>query len=308
MRLFFALLPALLAAGCALPENGDARLAESLSYEAYAAGRGTPAEYATNQIAGPPAARAKHLLLGKLSSPEPGALEQARELVKALHAEIRRGYEWPEKTPPEVEIPRAAPPPVIDGTPDEPAWEHALTFRGEYRCGSHELEPTGAVWKIMWDESYLYAAAVFPQANPVSEPYDPERGSAPWHADALELFAGTEARYRTYWEIVTSPDGSAYDALCWNNRYHWYLSMPEESAEGLRTAGKPTPQGYSVEIALPWRELPAYRNGNPPRAGEMLRFTMIRCRNGAQSACHPLLYGRHNIFGHLRGRLAGHSR
>lgn len=80
--------------------------------------------------------------------------------------------------------------------------------------------------------------------------------------------------------------------------------MPEERIAGLKTAGVRTPDGYSVEAALPWREMPAYGNGNPPRPGERIDFTMIRCRNAEQSACHPLLYGGHNLFGHLRGVLA----
>lgn len=294
----------LLCGGCAVsPAEDDAALAEKFDCNFYLAGKNTPAEYMVNQSAAP-SAEAKAILKGRLIPTETDAAAKARKALQTLDSEVRKGLNWPEKHPPSAVIPFCPEKPRIDGSCTERAWKNALVFLGEYPVSSVEKQNSGTVWKIMWDKEYLYAAAEFSQAAPRSERYDPAAGKAPWRADALELFVGPGIRFRTYWEIVVSPDGVTYDSLGQNNRWGSYLATPEESIRGLRTAARQTSDGYSVEIAVPWREIPGYERGDPPRNGETINFTMIRCRNGEQSSCHPLLYSGHNIFGHLRGILS----
>lgn len=295
----------LLLAGCfSSPKSEERLLAEKFDYDFYLAGKNTPAEYMVNQIAAADSSRAKAIFTGRLIPADPEEVARAGETIRHLDSEIRKGLSWPEKTPPAVAIPFASVAPSIDGACDETAWNHALTFRDEYPISSREKVPSGTVWRVMWDETFFYVGVTIRQNSPRAEPYNPAGGGAPWHADAVELFLGPGIRFRTYWEIVVAPDGSVYDALGQNNRWGSYLVTPEESVQGLRAAARRTEQGYSVEIAVPWREVPGYQRGNPPRPGEEINFTLVRCRNGIQSACHPLLYGGHNLFGHLRGTLA----
>lgn len=257
-----------------------------------------------NQIAAADSSRAKAILSGRLVPSDPEEVARAGEIIRQLDSEIQKGRNWPEKTPPRVTVPFAASAPEIDGTCEVSAWSNALTFRDEYPISSREKVPSGTVWRVMWDETFFYVGVTIRQDSPRAEPYNPATGGAPWRADAVELFLGPGIRFRTYWEIVVAPDGSVYDALGQNNRWGSYLVTPEESVHGLLAAARRTEQGYSVEIAVPWREVPGYQRGNPPRPGEEINFTLVRCRNGIQSACHPLLYGGHNLFGHLRGTLA----
>lgn len=295
----------LLLAGCfSSPKSEERLLAEKFDYDFYLAGKNTPAEYMVNQIAAADSSRAKAILTGRLIPADPEEVARAGETIWHLDSEIRKGLSWPEKTPPAVAIPFASVAPSIDGACDETAWNHALTFRDEYPLSSRKKEPSGTVWRVMWDETFFYVGVTIRQDSPRAEPYNPAGGRAPWRADAVELFLGPGIRFRTYWEIVVAPDGSVYDALGQNNRWGSYIASPEESVRGLRAAARRTEQGFSVEIAVPWREIPGYQRGNPPRPGEEINFTLVRCRNGIQSACHPLLYGGHNLFGHLRGTLA----
>lgn len=304
MKRLCLFLPLVFAAGCqVVPTEEDRVLTGKFNYEYYLAGKNTPAEFMVNQIAASSSSESKAVLTGRLIPSDPAAYDVARKSLRNLESEIRKGMEWPEKQPPSVSIPYARIKPEIDGIRNETAWETALTFHDEYPVSVYRKSPTGAVWSVMWDETFLYVSAEFRQPHPVAEPYDFKTGKAPWHADALELFIGSGTRFRTYWEIVVAPDGSVYDALGQNNRWGAYIASPEESVRGLAAAVHCTPAGYSVELAVPWREIPGYVRGNPPRPGETVNFTLIRCRSGRQSACHPLLYGGHNIFGHLRGTL-----
>lgn len=303
MKRLFLFLPLIFAAGCQIvPTEEDRALAEQFDYDYYLAGKNTPAEFMVNQSA-TPSAESKAILKGRLIPSDPAAYDTARKRLRDLESEVRKGMEWPEKQPPAVSIPYTRIRPEIDGLRSEAAWKNALTFRDEYPVSVYRKARTGSVWSVMWDENFLYVSAEFRQPNPTAEPYDPDAGKAPWRADALECFIGSGIRFRTYWEIVVAPDGSVYDALGQNNRWGSCIATPEDSVHGLSAAANRSPAGYSVELAVPWREIPGYERGNPPRPGETVNFTLIRCRNGKQSACHPLLYGGHNIFGHLHGTL-----
>lgn len=294
----------LMLAGCfAPPASEEKLLAEKFDHDFYLAGKNTPAEYMVNQIAAADASRAKAILAGRLIPARQEEAVRAGEIIRQLDSEIRKGLDWPEKTPPAAAIPFTSSAPSIDGACREAAWNSALIFHDEYPLSSREKALSGTVWRVMWDESFFYVGITIRQDSPRAEPYTPAAGKGPWQADAVELFLGPGIRFRTYWEIVVAPDGSVYDALGQNNRWGSYLASPEESVRGLRTAARQTAQGYSVEIAVPWREIPGYQRGNSPRPGEEVNFTLIRCRNGVQSACHPLLYSGHNLFGHLRGTL-----
>lgn len=297
-------LAVILLNGCAGPvTEADRQLASKFDHELYLAGRNTPAEYAVNQMCSN--VLNTMLLKEELVPRDPMRYQTARERLKTLEEDIRKGFEWPEKQPPRVNIPFSRAPIVVDGRADEPAWQEALTFHDEYPISSRRKMESGACWKILWDAEFIYGFFNMPQKT-----FQVVRERL-WLGDAVEWFIGSGIRFRTYWEIVVGTDGSVYDALGQNNRWGAYIVTPTESIRGLKTAVRQDENGYQVEIAIPWREIPGYEHGNLPRPGEQINFTLIRCRKGRQSACHPLLYTGHNIRGHLTGLLtkeaaAGH--
>jgi len=117
------------------------------------------------------------------------------------------------------------------------------------------------------------------------------------------VFLRTELKSRSYWEIIVSPAGLVFDGLQQNNRWGLYIGNPDDDIAGLQKRIERWNDGYSIELAIPWREMPGYTKGNPPREGEEISFVLIRCDNGEQSSCLPILYGGHNIFGHIKARL-----
>ena len=295
---FCLILALMIIGGCANITEEDKELAAYFSIECYEAGKNTPAEYASNQCGDDVTAVAKGLLSGRLKAVNEEDLIKARELLWGLKTDIEAGKIWQEKTPKVEKIPYAETTPIIDGEINDEAWNKALTFTGEYPLGSFEKIDSGAVWRVMWDENYFYLSCLMPQKQCNSHP------EYPFLADAVELFIGTDVRYKTYWEIVIGCDGLVYDALGHNNRWGHYIATPEDSVNGLKSAARMNAgDGYSIELAVPWSEFPAYSRGNNPKTSDEIHFGLIRCRQGVQSSAYPLLFGGHNIFGHKQGIL-----
>jgi hypothetical protein len=225
--------------------------------------------------------------------------------MKKLRERINLGLKWPRKTPPAFEIPRAEAVPVIDGNISEPSWNSALTFNGSYPLDSLKKEDDGSIWKIMRDNEYIYVCAYFPDA----ELFATDRPGHPYRADSLEVFIMPSKRMKKYWEVVVGCDGDLFDGLHCNNRYGRWVSGPEAVMKGLKFKVLKQKAGYSVEIAIPFAELPNYMLGNKPRAGEVIYFALVKTDKDTENgktkfySAFPLLYGGHNIFGHAKGTL-----
>ena len=77
----------------------------------------------------------------------------------------------------------------------------------------------------------------------------------------------------------------------------------------MRCRRKKRADGFRLETTIPWRALPEYTRGNPPRAGEVLYFMLVRT-NSEKSGERvrvttpvPLLYSPHNLFGYIKATL-----
>jgi len=275
----------------------------------------SPARFALNQIADRQSWRSFHILTGDWPS-TPEQRKQARSHLNRLKADIDIGMKWPVKSREQYNIPYARVKPGIDGNINEPAWTQALIFEGEFAWNGLDKKESGAIWKIMWDEQYLYIGAHFPDTSLTAIDNIPGK-SAPWDGDVMEIFIRPSLRMRHYWEVVINPAGTVYDGLNINNKWGNFIVDAEENIKGLKIAVKAsgsvhnagdTDQGYSVEVAFPFAEMPNYMLGNPPRPGETIFFMLVRfdCDStGARRfyAVRPLLYGGHNIFGYLMGTL-----
>ncbi len=288
---------ALLGASCVGTHPDDAALAAKVNRELFLKGKNTPAEYATDKIGSHPTFVSKRILGGELTSGKDGTREGARAAMNELLADIDKGFNWPVKVPPQFDLPHATAKPVIDGELGDGAWKDALTFTGEYPLSSMEKSEYAIVWKLMWDEDYLYAGAVIPDASIVSVDFDEVNKKYPWDADVLELFVMPERRPKSYWEVVVNPGNKIVDGLHTYNLVAWPNGLAEDM-RGLVTKTKLSPDSYTVEAALPFKEMPGYTRGNQPKVGESLYLVMVRINDGRRMAFIPLLYDGHNIFGY----------
>lgn len=129
------------------------------------------------------------------------------------------------------------------------------------------------------------------------------------------MFILPDIRFRTFWEIVVSPSGSIFDSVECKKAQLWGSDLdPSQNMNGLKTGitvrgtlNNPgdTDQGYTVEIAVPFKELPGYtRTG--PKTGDRLHFMLVRLDRQGKTmtpyAFQPLLgWGRTKEHMQLHG-------
>jgi hypothetical protein len=279
------------------PSVADKRLAAEIEEWRKKVGA-TPAREAAQWDGFPP-------LLGILNGETPvdaAERDAARRTGEQVLKDLKKGPSWP--IPPDVRLPRATVVPTIDGRVDEAAWERAFTAHGQYAFNTTNLvERPATQWLAMWDEDNLYFAFVCEDDDIIAPVMD--RDTAVYSYDCVEMFLLPEPRLGLYWELVISPSGSIYDALNAKKFNGWGgLARTELNIEGLKTAQARTADGYCVEVAIPFRELPGYTRGNRPKRGDTLHWMLVRLDKNASGftpyAYQPLLSWGHNIWNHAR--------
>jgi len=238
----------------------------------------------------------------------PGELDWPRQDIRNIIRIAEQGPDWPR--PPNARVPYAGTPITLDGRLDDPAWRSALTYTNTYEFNTRDNDPDcRTTWKLLWDEQYLYVAYDCRDPDLVAEKR--ERDEAVYSDDCVEIFLLPDFRFLTYWEIIVSPAGSLYDALQCKKYEEWgCTSRKQEDVEGLGvgiglrgTLNEPEDEdrGYTIELAVPFAELPGYTRCRPV-AGQTLHFMLCRLDKRAGRlkayAYQPLLSWGHNIWNH----------
>ncbi len=285
-----------------VPSEEDQKLLDKMTRENfYDKGLGTPAEYMTDCLGKKDIAIARRTLKGL----DNGDKAEARMKLEALYGEAQKGFNWPFKTPPSVGIPYGTVK-KIDGDTDDPDWRNAWTVYGEYPIDSvNRRSETWPIWRMMWDENYIYVSADIKDSSILAVHYDEAAQTGPWQGDCFEVFIMSEPGVKTYWELVLNPAGELFDAIHSNYRWGGYSNDPDRDMKGLQKIVRlyPDCSGYCVEMAIPFDQLPGYTKGNKPQAGELIRFMFVRLDDGAKFTPCPFLYDGHNIFGYYNATL-----
>ena len=186
-----------------------------------------------------------------------------------------------------------------------------------YPFNQREPAPDPATtFRVLWDERHLFFA--FDCADRDVQAAALERDGPVWEWDCVEIFLLPEFESGLYWEINVTPAGSIYDALNAKKFKGWGgLARTELTVAGLQTAwsvdgtlnqSDDRDVGYTVEIAVPFHQIPSYTRGNPPRPGDTLHLMLVRIdRNAERAAAYaftPLLNWGHNIWNHAEIVLA----
>lgn len=221
---------------------------------------------------------------------------------------------WP--APGEFAVPKVARPPTIDGKLDDDAWKQAAVWTE--RFAFNETVPGGpaTTWRAAWDDRCLYFAFECADADIVAPAR--ERDAAVYEDDCVEMFILPEPRFRTYWEIVVAPNGSLFDSVECKLADSWGADLdPRQDVRGLQHAAtcrgtvndsSDEDEGYSVEVAMPFDQLPGYaRRAAGP--GDRIHFMLVRIdrTHGRMQAYafRPLQAWGHNIWNHAAMELKG---
>ena len=273
---------------------------------AIAAAQGTPGQEAANFLSH----SWPHEQLLQLKGEKPATAAQLANdhgTVDWLTKMAESGPSWPR--PAKMSVPFAKKAPKIDGILNDAAWKGAVTFEGEYPFNSStKTMAPGTKWYVTWDKQYLYFAFDCADGYVVSP--DTQRDASIFNHDCVEMFILPEFRQGVYWELVVSPTGTVFDALHEKLFDNWGASSRVgESIQGLKVAthidgtannNADVDHGYTVEVAVPFTELPSYTRGNSPRTGEMLNLMLARLdeNQGPMQpySFNPLLSWGHNIW------------
>jgi hypothetical protein len=287
------------------PSAEDKALAERATAAAKAAQETPAREQANFLMSGWP--NKQLIMLGGTNQIAPSSLDFARKIVTEMMEVIEKGPTWPR--PSKLTVPYSSTAPVIDGLLDDSAWAKAVTLTTSYAYNKIEpLTKPVTTWKILWDEKYLYFAFDCADEDIIA-PVLPRDGM-PFKFDSVEIFLLPEFRQSLYWELVIGATGSIYDGLNAKKFKDWGSeTRSSENIEGLKiathvegTANQPGDKDkrYSVEVAIPFKELPTYTRGNAAQKGDMLNFLIARMSLDGDAftaiAPFPVLSWGHNIW------------
>jgi len=192
------------------------------------------------------------------------------------------------RTPlPVLTVGRASGPITIDGTLNEDAWDRAarIPVLQDWRSG-RPVRPETSI-RVCWDHEFLFAA--WECAEPHMDQIVAGTDSEVWQDDDVECFVQLPGRpdYRHF----------MVNAL---GRLQYESSTGEPYAPRAHAAARRGPDGWTVELAVPWTDI-----GGAPRPGEVRRANFHRVRKPAPPAfgCWSVTGGSfHNParFGTLR--------
>lgn len=169
----------------------------------------------------------------------------------------------------------------IDGKLDDAAWAKAKPIAIAFE-GAKANPAAAATARVLWDQRYLYIGFSVPDNNIIAP--DLPRDGPVYMYDCVEVFLCPDTRFRTYWELNVSPTSGLFDNLMYKYPDRWGDDAhPDETMEGLQIGhvfdGTPNNEndrdnGYSIELAIPFNQLPGFARGG--RAGDHLNLMLAR--------------------------------
>ena len=171
--------------------------------------------------------------------------------------------EYPVKVYP---CPRLAPPPVIDGSPDDACWATAPLVSGFTRYNKPVLLDVQASFRVGYDDQCLYFAVLCdePLAAKLTPSFAGRDSSGCFRGETIEIFLDPRHDHTDYYQFAVNLAGSFYDShkadAYWNS--------------AARLGTKLGAKGWTLELAIPWRDVGLAT----PRPGAVVGFNVCRDR------------------------------
>jgi hypothetical protein len=180
---------------------------------------------------------------------------------------------------PVYEARRAASRIVMDGRADDAAWQKAATvtfvFPWEQQTGAKQKTTA----RMLWDEQFLYVFYECEDADIVA--LYAERDDPTYRDDAVEIFINPDPKQEFYYGLEINARAVVYDYFYAFPR----LLIKRVDFQGLQVASYSrgtvnargdTDTGWTLELAIPWRNFAELRESGPPRVGETWTVNLNR--------------------------------
>lgn len=184
-------------------------------------------------------------------------------------------------------------PPVIDGLPDEDAWEPAAWSAPFADIRGPLADPPRHLTRVRlgWDADYMYVGARLDEPHVWGTLV--ERDAVIYHDNDFEVFIDPDGDNHLYGELEINALGTVWDLLLARPYRDGGPAIDAWDIPGLRTAvhvdgtlndAGDVDRGWSVEIAIPWRALAPLAAGRacPPLPGDAWRVNFSRVQWRAQ--------------------------
>jgi hypothetical protein len=176
-------------------------------------------------------------------------------------------------------------PPVIDGDINDSTWNKAAwTDQFLDIEGDKKPRPTFHTQvKMLWGDSCIYIAAKLEEPNVWA--YETRHDAVVYHDNDFEVFINPNNTIHQYYEFEVNALNTIFDLFLDRPYRDWGSAMINWNAEGLRTAVKvqgtvnnpaDTDQGWTVEIAIPFKSISIGNNVNIPGDGDLWRINFSR--------------------------------
>lgn len=180
---------------------------------------------------------------------------------------------------PTYEVHRATGRIVLDGKTDDPAWSKAqpVTFQFPWEKQTGAKQKTTA--RLLWDDQYLYVFYECEDTDIIALHAD--RDDPTYKDDAVEIFINPDPKQDFYYGMEINARAVVYDYFYAFPR----LLIKRVDFQGLQVASYirgtvntrgDQDNGWSLELAIPWRNFTELQSKLPPGRGDVWTFNMNR--------------------------------
>jgi Carbohydrate family 9 binding domain-like len=175
---------------------------------------------------------------------------------------------------------------IIDGQLSEKTWEHAawtdlfVDIEGE----SKPMPRFETRTKMLWDKDYFYFAAYIEEPHVWAKLTD--RDAVIYYDNDFEVFIDPDGDTHEYYELEVNAFSTEWDLFLVKPYRDGGPALHSWDIQGLKTAVRvygtlndpsDTDQGWSIEIAIPWKVLrECAHKDSPPKDGDRWRVNFSR--------------------------------
>ena len=173
----------------------------------------------------------------------------------------------------------------VDGDLNEESWRRAEFSPSfvDIRGGSYELPYLDTKFKLLWDDNYLYIAAVL-EENDIWATYI-ERESIIFHENNFEIFLDPDMDTHDYMEYEINALGTEWDLLMERPYRNGGPSITPWNFEGMKSAiylngtindHSDKDSSWQIEIAIPFNAIESELKNKVPAKGDYWRANFSR--------------------------------
>lgn len=171
---------------------------------------------------------------------------------------------------PSYDVHRTASPIDVDGRLDEAAWKQSPPIAFQFPWPQQTGAKQKTFVRLLWDDQFLYAGYQVDDTDIISL-YN-SHDDPTYKDDAVELFINPDPAQNSYYGLEINARAIVYDYLY----IYPKLLLKRIDFDGLRIASYlhgtvnvrgDTDQGWTIELAIPWRNFEELAKKLPPAPG-----------------------------------------